>query len=641
MAPAWDRAKHALATRLCIRFPARQRAVEDAPAEDEAPPPPPPPAAAAARAVPEEKLKSPSVSVRRLSSSGSWGKKKVCAICLGGIRTGGQALFTAECSHEFHFHCISSNVNHGNYVCPVCRAEWKELPFQGTQPADTAYGRARVSPVNWPQDEGQMSVVRRLSRGYSGNLQQQLAVFRTPEASIFNDDENIDPQSETVDDHNAVTKSVEIKTYSEFPAIQKSERRKVFAILIHLKAPKSLDSVSSRAPLDLVTVLDVSGSMSGIKLSLLKRAMSFVIQTLGPNDRLSVVAFSSTAQRLFPLRRMTLTGRQQALQAISSLVASGGTNIADALKKGAKVVKDRRRKNPVSSIILLSDGQDTHSFLSGSIQDAFAQCMGGLLSVVVKDMRLCIECIDEGVSLTSIKSGSYASQVAGNERSGLVDIGDLYADEERGFLVTLHVPAAHGQTVLIKPKCTYLDAITMENVQLDGEEVIIQRPAYCVDCTMSPEVEREWHRVQATEDMSAARSAAEDGSFSQAVSILESRRRILELHAAHSSDSQFLALIKELREMQDRVESRQRYEESGRAYMLSGLSSHSWQRATARGDSTELTTLINTYQTPSMVDMLQRSQTILPSVVEMLNRSSTVATSKSFSSYLPTSRHIA
>ncbi|KAB8090139.1 hypothetical protein EE612_015231 [Oryza sativa] len=694
MAPAWDRAKHALATRLCIRFPARQRAVEDAPAEDEAPPPP---AAAAACAVPEEKLKSPSVSVRRLSSSGSWGKKKVCAICLGGIRTGGQALFTAECSHEFHFHCISSNVNHGNYVCPVCRAEWKELPFQGTQPGDTAYGRARVSTVNWPQDEGQMSVVRRLSHGYSGNLQQQLAVFRTPEASIFNDDENIDPQSETVDDHNAVTNSVEIKTYSEFPAIQKSERRKVFAILIHLKAPKSLDSVSSRAPLDLVTVLDVSGSMSGIKLSLLKRAMSFVIQTLGPNDRLSVVAFSSTAQRLFPLRRMTLTGRQQALQAISSLVASGGTNIADALKKGAKVVKDRRRKNPVSSIILLSDGQDTHSFLSGeadinysilvppsilpgtshhvqihtfgfgtdhdsaamhaiaetsngtfsfidaegSIQDAFAQCMGGLLSVVVKDMRLCIECIDEGVSLTSIKSGSYASQVAGNERSGLVDIGDLYADEERGFLVTLHVPAAHGQTVLIKPKCTYLDAITMENVQLDGEEVIIQRPAYCVDCTMSPEVEREWHRVQATEDMSAARSAAEDGSFSQAVSILESRRRILELHAAHSSDSQFLALIKELREMQDRVESRQRYEESGRAYMLSGLSSHSWQRATARGDSTELTTLINTYQTPSMVDMLQRSQTILPSVVEMLNRSSTVATSKSFSSYLPTSRHIA
>lgn len=680
MAAAWGRAKRSLATKLCIGMPARQRAIEEAPPEREAPPP-------LAPAVPEEKVKSPSMSMRRLSSSGSRSSKKLCAICLGGMRTRhGQALFTAECSHKFHFHCISSNVKHGNYICPICRAEWKELPFQGTQPADATPGRARVNPVNWPQDEGHMAVVRRLSHGYSGNLQEQLPVFRTPEAGIFNDDEYIDFQSETVDDHNAVNGSVEIKTYSEFQAVQQSVTQQVFAILIHLKAPKSLDSVSSRAPLDLVTVLDVSGSMSGTKLALLKRAMNFVIQTLGPNDRLSVIAFSSTARRLLPLRRMTSTGREQALQAVSSLVASGGTNIADGLKKGAKVIEDRRLKNPVCSIIFLSDGQDTYTLASsdgvqlnysilvppsilpgtghdvqihtfgfgadhdsaamhaiaetssgtfsyidaeGSIQDGFAQCIGGLLSVVVKEMRLSIECVDEGVLLTSIKSGSYANHVAGNERSGSVDIGDLYADEERGFLITLHVPAAHGQTVLIKPTCTYKDAITMENTQLQGEEVSIQRPAYCVDCEMSPEVEREWHRVQATEDMSAARAAAEGGALSQAVSILEGRRRILESKAAHSSDSQCLALITELREMQERVESRQRYEESGRAFMLAGLSSHSWQRATARGDSTELTTLIHTYQTPSMVDMVQRSQTLVPSLVEMLNRSPTVAPSHS------------
>jgi len=85
------------------------------------------------------------------------------------MRSGiGQALFTAECSHKFHFHCISSNVKHGNLICPICRAEWKELP--GAQPADANYGRARVSPLNWPQDEGHMAVVRRLSNTYSGNL---------------------------------------------------------------------------------------------------------------------------------------------------------------------------------------------------------------------------------------------------------------------------------------------------------------------------------------------------------------------------------------------------------------------------------------------------------------------------------------
>jgi hypothetical protein len=66
----------------------------------------------------------------------------------------------------------------------------------------------------------------------------------------------------------------------------------------------------------------------------------------------------------------------------------------------------------------------------------------------------------------------------------------------------------------------------------------------------------------------------------------------------------------ELKEMQDRMANRQRYEASGRAYVLSGLSSHSWQRATARGDSTDSESLIQAYQTSSMVDMLLRSQTM-------------------------------
>ena len=64
----------------------------------------------------------------------------------------------------------------------------------------------------------------------------------------------------------------------------------------------------------------------------------------------------------------------------------------------------------------------------------------------------------------------------------------------------------------------------------------------------------------------------------------------------------------ELREMQERTLNPQLYEGSRHAYILSGLSSHSWQRATVLGDSTDLTGLVHRYQTPSMVDMLNRSQ---------------------------------
>ncbi|XP_072956764.1 E3 ubiquitin-protein ligase WAV3-like [Typha angustifolia] len=630
----------------------------------------------------------PTSSGLRLSKAGSRSSKRTCTICLGTMKAGhGHALFTAECSHTFHFQCISSNVKYGNFVCPVCRAKWKEIPFRCPPSSDSAHGRARVNPDNWPREDGHMTVLRRLPRVDSANRQHNLPLFHTSEPRVFNDDEPIHSHSGAAKEiPHACVKTVEIKTFPEFSAIPRSSSQEGFGILIHLKAPhasskqisgrthnaSSTGSQTSRAPVDLVTVLDVSGSMAGTKLALLKRAMGFVIQNLGPSDRLSVIAFSSTARRLFSLCRMTDSGRQQALQAVNSLVASGGTNIADGLRKGAKVVEDRRQKNPVCSIILLSDGQDTYtistsgngaqpdymslvpsSVLSGTahqipihtfgfgtdhdsvamhsiaeasagtfsfieaegvIQDAFAQCIGGLLSVVAQEMRVGVDCLHPGVRLSSIKSGSYSSQVSGDGRNGLIEVGDLYADEERDFLVSIEVPRSCEETRLLKVRCDYVDPVTNETVKRQGEEVTIQRPEFAIAQTMSIEVDRERNRVQAADAMAAARAAAERGALSEAVSILEGRRGILsESLAGKSGDRLCLALDAELREMQERMVNRQRYEASGRAYVLSGLSSHSWQRATARGDSTDSTSLVHLYQTPTMVDMIQRSQTLCPS----------------------------
>ncbi|XP_038976476.1 E3 ubiquitin-protein ligase WAV3-like [Phoenix dactylifera] len=702
METAWRRAKRALAVNLCVYVPGNLDDDGGSPsgghasgtssdgAASEAAPVSPWGASDYQALMPT--TPTPTSAGLRLSKSGSRSSKRTCAICLVTMKSGhGHALFTAECSHTFHFHCIASNVKHGNRVCPVCRAKWKEIPFQAPPPSEHPHGRARVNPINWPQEEGYMTVVRRLPRADSANRQHHLTpLFHTSEPIYFNDDEPLDLQPDTTrNSQRGCSKTVEVKVYPEFSAIPQSASRESFTILIHLKAPHaSTDQVSSRninasstasqtsrAPVDLVTVLDVSGSMAGTKLALLKRAMGFVIQTLGPSDRLSVIAFSSTARRLFHLRRMSDSGRQQALQAVNSLVANGGTNIAEGLRKGAKVIEERREKNPVCSIILLSDGQDTYTVASnsggtqrsqvdyeslvpssirgatsyqipvhafgfgadhdsasmhsisetsggtfsfieteGAIQDAFAQCIGGLLSVVVQETWVGVECVHPGVQLAPIKSGSYASQVAGDGRSGSIDLGDLYADEERDFLVSVNIPPAREEIVLLKVCCSYRDPVMNETVNLEGEELRIQRPEVVAGQTMSIEVDREKNRVQAAEAMEAARAAAEQGALSDAVSILEERRRILsESLAGRSGDRLCLALDAELKEMQERMANRQRYEASGRAYVLSGLSSHSWQRATLRGDSTDSVSLIHAYQTPSMVNMLERSQTLSPS----------------------------
>lgn len=616
--------------------------------------------------------------------------KNICAICLGTMKPGhGHAIFTAECSHSFHFHCITSNVKHGKQCCPVCRSKWKEIPLQSPA-TDKSHGRARINNVT-PQYDAWMPPVRRVPSPRADLNRQVSSLFHTPEPAVFNDDDEVACHPPSVTANNSSTDNtpdgystgaVEVKAYPEVSSVPKSKAHNDFSILIHLKAPATivkqnsevdgaglpLISQTSRAPVDLVTVLDVSGSMAGTKLALLKRAMGFVIQNLGPSDRLSVIAFSSTAKRLFPLRRMTDTGRYEALQAVNSLSSNGGTNIAEGLRKGAKVLTDHKWKNPVSSIILLSDGQDTytvsspnhgnhranyqsllpdclhipvHTFGFGAdhdadamhlvaqnsggtfsfieaenvIQDAFAQCIGGLLSVVVQELKVEVVCINPALQLTSIKSGSYKTILADDKRKCFIEVGDLYAEEERDFLVTTDIPVdgTCDQMPLINVKCIYKHTISKNLVTLDNAStVVIERPVATGQLTVSMEVDRQRNRLQSAEAMAEARAAAEQGDLPLAASILEKcRRKLSETVSAQAGDRLCVALDAELRQMQERMANQHIYETSGRAYVLSGLSSHSWQRATARGDSTDSTSLVQSYQTQSMVDMVNLSQTMV------------------------------
>lgn len=696
MGSKWRKAKLALGLNLCLYVP---RTLDDSPPSTDG----------------DASLLSPSVSSGnwsldssppaltpgtptspglRLLKCGSKSSKKTCSICLTSMKRGsGHAIFTAECSHSFHFHCIASNVKHGNQICPVCRAKWKEIPLQSPS-LEAPSGGVRRNPVDWAQNQALMTVIRRLPPPRPGSSRP---LYQAPEPGVFDDDESIGHQPKLVEinssnknapDNNSA-RTIEIRTYPEVSAASQSKSYDNFSVLVHLKAAVTFSgqnihrnnnllqiSQTPRAPVDLVTVLDISGSMAGTKLALLKRAMGFVIQNLGSNDRLSVIAFSSTARRLFPLRRMSDSGRQQALLAVNSLIANGGTNIAEGLRKGAKVMEDRKDKNPVASIILLSDGQDTYtvsasgatnqpkpnyrlllplsihggdntgfqipvhafgfgvdhdassmhsisetsggtfSFIEteGVIQDAFAQCIGGLLSVVVQELQVGVECVDSTIRLGSIKAGSYPSRVIADGRSGFIDVGDLYADEERDFLVSVSFPEqfCSNETSLITVRCVYKDPLTKEQVTLKSEEVKIKRPEIAGDEVVSIEVDRQRNRLQAAEAMAQARARAEQADLAGAVAILESCRGVLsETVSAKSGDRLCIALDAELKEMQERMASRHVYEASGRAYVLSGLSSHSWQRATARGDSTDGSTLVHAYQTPSMVEMLTRSQATL------------------------------
>jgi Ca-activated chloride channel homolog len=102
-------------------------------------------------------------------------------------------------------------------------------------------------------------------------------------------------------------------------------------------------------------VVDVSGSMSGTKLEQAKAALEQALGTLGPNDRLRLIAFSSAVRRFrddfVPATRDNLTA---AREFVDGLGAEGGTNIAGALDAALDTRSDPER---LAIVLFVTDGR--------------------------------------------------------------------------------------------------------------------------------------------------------------------------------------------------------------------------------------------------------------------------------------------
>jgi Ca-activated chloride channel homolog len=253
-------------------------------------------------------------------------------------------------------------------------------------------------------------------------------------------------------------------------------------LVVSLTAPHQ-DSLAPRAPVCVIPVLDVSGSMDGQKLHFAKQSILKLIDHLAPGDFCGVVTFSTEVETLAPPAEMTQARKDGLKAMVGRLGARSNTNLAGGMLAGlahAHACEGRFPEGMLVRVILFTDGhanagpatkaadllallganlgtatlsafgygadadQELLRGLSdlgkgnyayvGSPEDAltaFARELGGLLSTYAQRITVRVT-PREGVALTDV-----VSDVDAREEGGAVSIriGELLADEVRHLVL--------------------------------------------------------------------------------------------------------------------------------------------------------------------------------------------------------------
>src|SRR5206468_2780715 len=103
--------------------------------------------------------------------------------------------------------------------------------------------------------------------------------------------------------------------------------------LISLSPPASINR-GEATPRDVTLVLDVSGSMSGVKMNQARAAGRQLLQTLRPGDRFRLIDFSSDVHTFRDeFSSATPENLRAAQRYLDALEAQGSTNISGALRE--------------------------------------------------------------------------------------------------------------------------------------------------------------------------------------------------------------------------------------------------------------------------------------------------------------------
>ena len=133
----------------------------------------------------------------------------------------------------------------------------------------------------------------------------------------------------------------------------------------------STEDISTKVkPVDLICIVDISGSMYGDPINLVKQSLDYLVNLMNDTDNFALVTFSNSATLEFDLTKMTQDNKEIISTRIKNLNAFGGTNIYSGLELGLRLLTSNYSSGDrIASMILLSDGEDNYNY--GMVDELF------------------------------------------------------------------------------------------------------------------------------------------------------------------------------------------------------------------------------------------------------------------------------
>lgn len=362
-----------------------------------------------------------------------------------------------------------------------------------------------------------------------------------------------------------------------------------------------------RLPLNIVVVLDKSGSMSSAgKMSNAKEAITFIIKNLTGEDTFSLVAYDSHVSTI--VEPVKVENKSVLIDKIFQISPGGSTNLSGGMLEGYNLAEKNYKSNQINRVLLISDGLanvgitdpfqlqkiakersekiSTSTFgvgkyfneklmtniaeygnanyyyidQSDKIPNIFSKELSGLLAVAAQNCSIDI-IPGNGVSVKKV----YGFKFDRNGDGIKIKLGDLISQEKKICLIEFVIPERKNNLSVGNISLEYDDAVDFKGRMKFKKDISLM---YTSDAMLAKKninhlVLSDMELFLSSESMERAMDEADDGDFKKAkdnISVSYNRvRNVMQNINSREMKKQALNLI----EYQVKLKNAEKYRDSG------------------------------------------------------------------------------